>query len=43
MDSFTKDTPIMVKANEIIKILRIDKFVDEGDWYVDNKIVASSG
>ena len=41
MDSVTKETPILIKDNEKIKILRIDEFVDEEDWYVDNKFVTS--
>ena len=32
MDSVTKDTPIKIKENEKIKILRIDEIVDEYDW-----------
>ena len=41
MDSVTKDTPILLKENENIEILRIDEFVDEEDWYVYNNIVSS--
>ena len=41
MDSVTKDTPIIIKENEIIKILRIDEIVDDEDWYVDNNVVTS--
>ena len=41
MDSVTKDTPIIIKENENIKILRIDEIADEEDWYVDNDIVTS--
>ena len=43
MDSVTKDTPILLKENENIKILRIDEIVDEEDWYVDNNILTSWG
>ena len=41
MDSVTKDTPILKKENENIKLLRIDEIADEEDWYVDNNIVTS--
>ena len=43
MDSVTKNTPIILKENENIKILRIDEIVDEEAWYVDNTIVTSWG
>ena len=43
MDSVTKDTPILIKENEKIKILRIDEIVDDENWYVDNNIVTSWG
>ena len=43
MDSVTKDTPIIIKENEDIKILRIDEIVDNEDWYVDDTIVTSWG
>ena len=43
MDSVTKNTPILLKENENIKILRIDEIVDEEDWYVNNNIVTSWG
>ena len=43
MDSVTKDTPIIKKENEKIKILRIDEIADDQDWYVDNNIVTSWG
>ena len=38
MDSVTKDTPIIIKANENIKFLRIDEIVDDEDWYLDNNV-----
>ena len=38
MNSVTKNTPILLKENENIKILRIDEIVDEEDWYV-NEII----
>ena len=41
MDSVTKNTPILLKENENIKILRIDEIVDEEDWYVNDNIVTS--
>ena len=43
MDSVRENTPIIVKENENIKILRIDEMADEEDWYVDNNIVTSWG
>ena len=43
MDCVIKDTPIILKENEKIKILRIDEMTDEEDWYVDNNIVTSWG
>ena len=43
MDSVTKDTPVLVKENEIIKILRNDEYADEEIWYVNNKIASSWG
>ena len=43
MDSVTKNTPILLKENENIKILRIDEIVDEGDWYVNDNIVTFWG
>ena len=43
MDSVTKDTPIIIKENENIKILRIDEIVDEENWYVDNNVITSWG
>ena len=43
MDSVTKDTPILLKEIENIKILRIDEIVDEEKWYVNDNIVTSWG
>ena len=43
MDSVIKDTPIIIKENENIKIIRIDEIADDEDWYVDNNIVTSWG
>ena len=43
MDSVTKNTPILLKENQNIKILRIDEIVDEEVWYIDNTIVTSWG
>ena len=43
MDSVTKDTPIIIKENENIKILRIDEIADDEDWYVNNNVVTSWG
>ena len=43
MDSVIKDTPIIIKQNENIKILRIDETADDENWYVDNNIVTSWG
>ena len=43
MDSVVKDTPLILKVNEIIKFLRIDEIVDEEDWYVDDKFVTPRG
>ena len=43
MDSVTKDTPIIIRENENIKILRIDESADNEDWYVDNNVVTSWG
>ena len=43
MDSDTKDTPILIKENENIKILRIDESADDEDWYVDDNVVTSWG
>ena len=43
MDSVTKNTPILLKGNENIKILRIVEIVDEEDWYVNDNIVTSWG
>ena len=43
MDNLTKDTPILLKENENIKILRIDEIVDDEDWYVDNNVITSRG
>ena len=43
MDSVTKDTPIIIKENENIKILRIDEIADDEDWYVDDNVVTSWG
>ena len=40
METVTKDTPIVLKENEINKLLRIDEIVGE-DWYVDSNIVTS--
>ena len=33
MDSITKDTPIILKENENIKILRVDEIINEENWY----------
>ena len=41
MDSVTKNIPIIIKENEIIKILRIDEIADDENWQVDNNIVTS--
>ena len=41
MDSVTKDTPIIIKENENVKILRIDEIADDEDWYVDDNVVTS--
>ena len=43
MDSVTKDTPIIIKENEIFKSLRIDEIANDEDWYVDNNDVTSWG
>ena len=43
MDSVTKDTPIIIKENENIKILRIDEIADDEGWYVDDNVVTSWG
>ena len=43
MDSVTKNTPIIIKENENIKILRIEEIADDEDWYVHNNIVTSWG
>ena len=43
MDSVTKDTRIIIKENENIKILRIDEIADDEDWYVDDNVVTSWG
>ena len=43
MDSVTKDTPIIIKETENIKILRIDEIADDEDWYVDDNVVTSWG
>ena len=42
-DSVTKNTPVLLKENENIQILRIDEIVVEEAWYVDNTIVTSWG
>ena len=41
MDSVTKDTSILIKENENIKILRIDEIANDEDWYVDDNVVTS--
>ena len=41
MDSVTNNTPILLKENENIKVLRIDEIIDEENWYVDNTIITS--
>ena len=41
MDSVTKDTSILIKENENIKILRIDEIAKDEDWYVDDNVVTS--
>ena len=43
MNSVTKNTPILLKQSENIKILRLDEIVDEESWYVKNTIVTSWG
>ena len=43
LDSVTKDTPIIIKENENIEILRIDEIADDEDWYVDDNVVTSWG
>ena len=43
MDSVTKDTPIRIKENEKIILLRIDEISDDENWYVDNNVVTSWG
>ena len=39
MDSVTKDTPIMLKGNENIKILRVDQIINKEAWYQDDNVV----
>ena len=41
MDILTKDTPILLKENENLKILRVDEIADDEDCYVNNNIVTS--
>ena len=41
MNSVTKDTSMMLKENEKIKILRNDEIAGEEDWYVNNNIITS--
>ena len=43
MDSVTKDTPIILKENGIVKILRIDELIDEEDWYCIENIITDWG
>ena len=43
MDSVTKDTPIILKVNENIKILRVDEIINEEAWYQDDNIVTQWG
>ena len=43
MVSVTKDTPIRIKENENINVLRIDEIANDEDWYVDNIVVTSWG
>ena len=43
MDSVTKDTPIILKENENIKILRVDEIINEENWYQDENIITQWG
>ena len=43
MDGVTKDTPIMLKVNEIIKILIVDEIINEENWYQDDIIITQRG
>ena len=43
MESVSKDTPIIIKENKDIKILRNDEIADDEDWYVDHNVVTSWG
>ena len=43
MDSVTKDTPIILKENENIKILRVDEIINEENWYKDENIITQWG
>ena len=43
MDSVTKDTPIILKQNENIKILRIDEIINEEEWYQVENVTTQWG
>ena len=43
MDSVTKDTPIILKENENIKILRVDEIINEENWYQDANVITQWG
>ena len=39
----TKDTPIKLRRNENIKILRVDEIINEEDWYHDDNVKTQKG
>ena len=43
MESVTKDTPIILKGNEKIKILKVDENISEEKWYQEDNILTHWG
>ena len=43
MDSITKDTPIKLKENESLKILRLDEIINQEAWYKDENRITQWG
>ena len=43
MDSVTGDTPIILKENRNVKILRIDEIINDENWYRDDNVISDWG
>ena len=43
MDSVTGDTPIILKENGNVKILRIDEIINDENWYRDDNVITDWG